>query len=275
MDTQFRFIAFNNDVEMAIALEEVGLDAIYVDLEKIGKLERQGNTSSWITNHELDDISVLRSALKKCRLGVRVNPLGDHSEREVQEVIDRGADRLMLPMFHSMDDALTFLDLVGDEAKVDLLVETRNALTAIAEFKGDPRVNSVHFGLNDLSLDSGYNFMFEVLELNDLDEAIEHLRREQIPFGIGGVGHLRSQPVSGESILAQHVRLGSSQVILSRSFLSVLDSSSPNSLMDSANNAVRELCECIDRWQGAGDRLLSLEQEKFCSSVREVVKSRR
>ena len=275
MDNQFRFIAFNNNVEMAIALEVVGLDTLYVDLEKIGKFERQGKTSSWITNHEVGDISALRKVLKKCQLGVRVNPLGEHTLREIRDVIDRGADRLMLPMFHSMDDVFRFLDLVGDGAQVDLLVETRDALETITEFNGDPRVSSVHFGLNDLSLDSGYKFMFEVLELNDLDEAAKHLQLSKIPFGIGGVGHVRAQPLSGDSILAQHVRLGSTQVILSRSFLSNLDGTNSTLLVKSAKNAIKELLDCIQKWRNAGNYRLSQEKEKFCSSVRELVKSGR
>ena len=269
--SSFRFIAFCNKSELAVALEAAGLDTIYIDLEKIGKAERQSGTPSWITDHVAADISDLRRFLSSSRLGVRLNPLGSYTKAEIKEAIDRGADLLMLPMFRTLDEVDEFLGLVNNRVKVDLLEETKESLSCIRNFVPDKRVNSVHFGINDLSMDFGLKFMFEVIDKNLLKGSCEHLHSRGITIGIGGVGHLISEPLSAECILAKHIRHKSSQAILSRSFLSSLDYSSQSHLIDSASTSLSQLHKCADHMREVDSKTLAQYEQEFSRVVKEVV----
>lgn len=66
-------------------------------------------------------------SFSKSKLLVRINPLYDGSKKEIDKVVDGGADIIMLPWFHTQDEAKKFVDLVDGRAKTILLVETTNA----------------------------------------------------------------------------------------------------------------------------------------------------
>jgi len=72
--------------------------------------------------------------------------------------------------------------------------------------------------LNDLHLDLGLDFMFQPIADGLLEEPCAALRQASVPFGIGGVAAPGRGLLMPERVLGEHVRLGSSAVILSRSF---------------------------------------------------------
>ncbi|MEO0386814.1 MAG: aldolase, partial [Pseudomonadota bacterium] len=98
------------------------------------------------------------------------------------------------------------------------LLETAAGVALVAEILAGPRPAEVYFGLNDLSLDLGRDFMFEPLAEGMLDAPAALLCAAGVPFGLGGVARVGTGAVPAELVLGEHVRLGSDRVILSRGF---------------------------------------------------------
>lgn len=218
------FMMICNDPEKARAALDAGVNRIFVDLEQIGKRERQQGHSTVISSHMLDDIAAIREALPSAELLVRTNPIHDGSCAEVDEIVSRGANVVMLPMFREREDVSRFVDYVRGRARICLLVETPQAfvrLPCILELADS--VSEVYVGLNDLHLGLGLRFMFECLAGGLVDHAAALVREKGLRFGFGGLGRIHAGVIPAEMVLAEHVRLGSSLVILSRTFLAGLD----------------------------------------------------
>jgi hypothetical protein len=88
----------------------------------------------------------------------------------------------------------------------------------LAECINIPGVNEVHIGLNDLHIEMGHRFMFEPLVSGHVEQMTEILRSTGMPFGIGGLARVGEGLLPAELLLAEHVRLGSTGAILSRTF---------------------------------------------------------
>jgi len=195
-----------------------GADRIFVDLEILGKVKRQGHLNTLISRHVIADIYSLRAVVPPGRLMVRVNPLNRNSEIEINEVISAGADILMLPMYQTANEVKHFCKLVASRARICLLTETVGAMISLNECVQMPGVDEIHIGLNDLHLELGYNFMFEPLADGFVDRMAQVLRQSGIPFGIGGLARIGEGLIPAELLLSEHVRLGSTAAILSRTF---------------------------------------------------------
>ena len=211
-----------NNPEVAKAAENAGTDRIFVDMEYIGKEIRQPNMNTVKNRHTVNDVKALRRVLTKAELLVRVNPIYENSENEINDVINAGADVIMLPMWKSADEVKAFIDFVSGRAKTVLLLETDEAYRCLDEVLTLDGIDEIHIGLNDLHLSQGKRFMFELLIDGTVDSIAEKIKKTKIPFGIGGIGAVGTDvPLPAERILAEHYRLGSSMAILSRSFCSI------------------------------------------------------
>ena len=93
-----KFMYITNDVNVALIAEKYGVDRIWIDLETLGKEERQKNMDSVKSNHSIEDIKKIAPLLTKSEMLVRINPINVNSENEINTVIDAGADIIMLPM---------------------------------------------------------------------------------------------------------------------------------------------------------------------------------
>lgn len=195
-----------------------GVQHLFVDLEHMGKQDRQGHTNSWKSDHTPETVSVIRDAAPQTDLMVRVNPLHDASQSEIDDVIARGADRIMLPMFHTADDMERFFDLLDGRVKAVPLFETAASIENIEQILKRLPLEFAHIGLNDLHLDLKLEFMFQPLSMGLIDTPARHLRDANVTFGIGGIARMGHGLISPVTILSEHVRLGSNFTILSRSF---------------------------------------------------------
>ena len=99
-----------------------------------------------------------------------------------------------------------------------LLVETPEAVEVIDEILALDGIDEVHIGLNDLSLGYGMKFMFELLADGTVERLCLKFRRAGIPYGFGGIAALGRGLLPAERVIREHYRLGSTRVILSRSF---------------------------------------------------------
>lgn len=225
MSLKLMYITNNPDV--ARIAEEAGVDRVFVDMEYIGKSDRQGGMDTVQSHHTVEDVRKVRSAVRTAKLMVRVNPIHSatdeygSSEEEIDAVIEAGADIVMLPYFKTVEEVRCFVGLVAGRARTFLLVETPEAVDAIDEILQIPGIDEFHIGLNDLSLGLGKKFMFELLADGTIEKLGRKFRDAGIPYGFGGVASLGKGMLHSEYVIREHYRLGSTTTILSRSFCNV------------------------------------------------------
>ena len=211
-------IQITNDPAFARRCDALSGFRLFVDLERMGKAERQAGRNTFISAHQLDDVGKIKRVLRQSPLMVRVNPLHDGTPGEVDAALQQGADRLMLPMFTRASEVREFTQLVAARAPVSLLVETAGALGCLDEWITTPGLDEVYVGLNDLHVSMGHRFMFEPLALGSVDRVATAAKRSHLRFGFGGIARLDEGLLCGRDVLAEHLRLGSGAVILSRTF---------------------------------------------------------
>ena len=222
-----KLMYITNRPEIALIAEKNGVDRIFVDMEYIGKAERQGNLDTVQNHHTIRDISVLRSVLTQSELLVRVNPIHDKtseytsSEEEIEAAIQAGADIVMLPYFKTVAEVKRFLRIVNGRVKTMLLLETPEAVDALNEILLIPGIDEIHIGINDLSIGYGKRFMIELLTDGTVERLCRKIRQKGIFYGFGGIASLGRGLVPAEMIIKEHYWLGSQMAILSRSFCNV------------------------------------------------------
>ena len=148
-----KLMYITNDPAVAKIAADAGVDRIFIDMEVLGKAERQGGMDTVQSHHTPEDIAKVRAAIgNQAEIMARVNPMNPNSQTEIDDATANGADVIMLPMWRTAD------------------------------------------------------------------RLCAELREANIPYGFGGVGRPGSGMLPAECIIAEHYRLGSQYVILSRSF---------------------------------------------------------
>jgi HpcH/HpaI aldolase/citrate lyase family len=211
-------IQITNDPAFARRCDALDGMRLFVDLERLGKAQRQAGRNSFISTHEIGDVGRIKSQLRRSRLMVRVNPLNAGTRDEVEAVLAQGADMLMLPMFENAGQLHDFLAIVDGRAPVSALLENAGALATIDDWIAAEGLSEVFVGLNDLHLSLGRRFMFEPLAEGIVDRVAAVAQARGIAFGFGGLARLEEGLLPGRDVLAEHLRLGSGAVILSRTF---------------------------------------------------------
>ena len=223
-----KLMYITNRPDVALIAEHAGVDRIFVDMECIGKAARQGGMDSVQNHHTVEDVKNLRAVLTQAQLLVRVNPIHeatkeyDSSETEIDQVVAAGADIVMLPYFKSVGEVECFLRSVGGRARTMLLLETPEAVEHLDEILSLPGIDEIHIGINDLSLGYDKKFMFELLADGTVERICQKIKLTGTPYGFGGIAAIGTGTLPAEAILKEHYRLGSSMVILSRSFCNVV-----------------------------------------------------
>lgn len=213
-----RFIFITNSPDLAAFAEANGVDRIMVDLELNGKVDRQGHLSTVISRHAMSDIPLIRTSISHAELLVRINPVHAGTQQEVEQAIAHGADAIMLPMFRTASEVQVFCAAVGGRCKVVLLLETAAATANLAEILTVQGIDEIHIGLNDLHLDLGLSFMFQPIAGGFVDHIATMIRAAGLPLGIGGLARAGEGLLPADMLVAEHVRLGSTGAILSRTF---------------------------------------------------------
>lgn len=209
-----------NDKRIIRVISKIGVDYIFIDMEYIGKEERQKGLNTVKNHHCISDIIVaVKNNKGSSRILVRVNPMNPESEFEINSAIQAGADVLMLPMFKEKKEVSHFIDIVNGRAKVCLLLETKEAVACLDDILMLEGIDQIHIGLNDLHLSYGLNFMFELLSNGVVPTICEKISKKNIPFGFGGISHIDGGDIPAQIIIAEHFYLNSSWAILSRGFV--------------------------------------------------------
>lgn len=213
-----KLIYITNNPEVARIAENNGVDRIMIDLETLGKEERQKNMDTVKSRHTVDDVSAVSQVLEKSEMLVRINPWNIGSSDEIESVISAGADRIMLPMWKTISEVDAFLKTVNCRARTTLLLETKEAVEIVDAVLENPLVEEIHIGLNDLHLSYGLTFMFELLSNGVVEKLCEKFKKKGISYGFGGIARIGEGMLPAERIVMEHYRLGSTVAILSRSF---------------------------------------------------------
>lgn len=262
----------NNPVIAQIA-QSAGVDRIWVDMEYIGKEERQGGMDTVKSRHTIADIQKIRQVVTTSELQVRINPIHDQTdeypgtEQEVEQTIAAGADVIMLPMFRTKGEIQRFLQAVNGRAKTVLLFETAEAVANADEILSLPGIDEVHVGLNDLHLAYNMKFMFELLCDGTVQKLCEKFRARGIKYGFGGIARVGLGMLPAEYIITEHYRLGSGAAILSRGFCDANRVEDPQKVRDIFIEGIRNI-----RRKEAEVSALSQEQyEENLATIREKV----
>ena len=210
------------DPQSAIEAQNAGVDRIFYDLEWIGKAERQHGRNTVKSNNNIDDIPAVREVLNESELLVRTNPIHAYSKEEVEKAIAYGADVLMLPMVMDHHDVEQYVKMVAGRTKVCIMIETAAAMARLDKILTVPGVDELFIGLNDLHISMGLTFMFELLSDGLVEYIAQKCNRVGMPFGFGGIARIGEGDLPSDNILGEHVRLGSTSVILSRTFKGVV-----------------------------------------------------
>ena len=245
-----KLMYITNNTAVARIAEDAGVDWIFLDMEVIGKAFRQSGLDTVQNHHTIDDIKRIRKTISQSKLLVRVNPIHDalknypSSKDEIDATIDAGADILMLPYFKTVEEVKTFIHLVNGRAKTLLLLETVEAANLIDDILEVPGIDMIHLGLNDMHLEFGMKFLFELLADGTVERLGDKIKAKGIPFGFGGIATLDGGALPGSMVLKEHVRLGSSMVIVSRSFCNteiVTDLNEVKRIFDTGISGLRAL----------------------------------
>ena len=206
---------FTNDVTLAKAAYRAKIDRLVIDLERKNKSTRQQGYHLEINDHKIEDIKKIKTAVP-IKVMCRLNAFNSGTKNEIEEVLNAGADILMLPMFKTPLEVSQFYEIVSKRANTSLLFETKEAISCINHFK-DFDVNEIYVGLNDLGIAYKVKFPYELISKGIVDYV-----REQFPnhdFGFGGITVLdKGFPLPTKDIIKELARLRANQVIIRRAF---------------------------------------------------------
>ena len=236
-----------NKPQIAEIAESAGVDRIFVDMEYIGKADRQGGMDTVQNHHTVEDVKTIAQTIKKAKLLVRINPIHEKSkdyissEEEIDRAIKNGADILMLPYFKTVREVETFLRFVNGRVKTMLLLETPEAVGVVDDILKLKGIDEIFVGLNDLSLGYGKKFMFELLRDGTVEELCYKFKKANIPYGFGGIAALGKGDLPAEKIIIEHYRMGSTSVILSRSFCNTNEVKDIETIKSIFINGIKEI----------------------------------
>lgn len=213
-----KLMYITNNLDIALIAQKYGVDRIWIDLETIGKEERQKGLDSVKSHHTVNDIARIKSNLTSSEMLVRVNHWYEDSINEINNVVNAGADILMLPYWKTLDEVRNFLEVVDGRCKTTLLLETKEAIEILDDVLNLRGFDEIHIGLNDLHLAYGLDFMFELLTNGVVEMLCKKFAAKRIPYGFGGIAKIGDGVVPAERIILEHYRLGSTRSILSRTF---------------------------------------------------------
>lgn len=264
-----------NDPEVALIAEKYGVDRIWIDLETLGKEERQKDMDTVKSEHTIEDIEKIKPLLSTSQMLVRVNPWNERSVEEINDVVNAGADIIMLPMWKDVDTVKNFLNCIDGRTKTTLLLETKEAVECIDEVLDLGGFDEIHIGLNDLHLSYGMTFMFELLADGTVDRLCSKFKEKGILYGFGGIAKLGAGLLPSEDVIMEHYRIGSTRAILSRSFCNANSIGDINEIDRLFSKNMKVIKEYEEQLINISDVELEKNRENIKKIVKKIVKSMR
>lgn len=271
-NNHLKLMYITNQPDIAKVAEDAGVDWIFIDLEILGKEDRQGHLDTVISKHHVSDIKPIRDVLKKSKLLVRINPINDNSKKEIDEVIKNGAEIIMLPFFKSHQEVKKFIEYVNNRAEICLLLETPESVEDLDNIVALKGIDYIHIGLNDLHLGYNLKFMFELLTNGTVEKIINKIKQTNIVYGFGGIARLGEGDLPADNIIIEHYRLQSSMAILSRTFLNTKNIKDMKEVHDVFRNGIKKIRDFEDKVQSYDEKQLIANKDFIDSKVEEILK---
>jgi len=267
MQGEFILTAITADPELVQAADEAGVDRIGIDIERIGKLARQGHVAhARLAAHQLDDVATVAAHTRHAAVFARLNPLHEGSTEEVERALQLNARVLMLPYFTEAKEVASFVQIVDGRAEAVPLVETAAAVDRLSELVAIPGLREIMVGLNDLQLSLALTNPFEIVVSDRMQAIAECVRGAGLRFGFGGLARVddTSLPIPPDLIVAQYARLGASSAWLARSFFRGITASE-------VGPAVRALRERLRYWAVQPPAALSGQRERLAAAIHAAI----
>lgn len=261
----FKLFFITNNADIALVAEKAGVDRIWIDLETLGKEQRQKNLDSVKSKHSIADIKVVSKKLSTAKMLVRVNPWNENSKKEIDDVVNAGADIIMLPYWKTVHEVESFINAVSGRCITNLLVETKEAVSCIDSVIALKGIDEFHIGLNDLQISYKNKYMFEPYANGLLEKLSEKFKEASIPFGVGGIGSFDTGFIpSPEQLITEQYRLGSSATILSRSFCDV-------NKLGTINKISEVLIKNVSVFRELEDELVKMDQKQLDDNHQTII----
>lgn len=212
-----KLFLFASNLELALQAQEAGVFSVVVDWERLGKEQRQDGHDFEINNDTPADAARLADQLD-IPVTVRVNPLGPHTEEEVERALDAGARILMLPQAKTPSEVGAFTQIVGNRAKILLQIETQELVNRCEELRGMDW-DFAHIGLNDLRISRNSSWLWEPVFDGTVEQVCRTLEGNAVGFG-GGTIIGGGEPIPFIHLLREMARLNCGMCILRRTFKS-------------------------------------------------------
>ena len=151
-----------------------------------------------------------------------------------------------------------------------LLIETPEAVKIIDELLELDGIDEMYIGLNDLSLGYNKKFMFEVLADGTVEKLCLKIRKKGIPYGFGGLASLEKGMIPGKMVLKEHYRLGSTSVILSRSFCNSVKITDLEAIRVIFNSEVKRIRDYEDRCEEHAN-YFNQNRREIVAAINEII----
>ena len=249
---RFILTLVTDDPDLAAQADAAGVDRIGIDIERLGKAERQAaHKKARISSHRLEDLARLAPRLRQARLFCRIDPPHAGTAGQIERALELGAGVLMLPYFTEEIEAARFVDQVAGRAHTVLLAETAAAAWRIERLAAIYGVDEIMVGLNDLSWSMGVSGRFTLLTSPLMQALADTVRGAGKRLSVGGLGRWDDPdlPTPPDLIYAQYPRLDAAGAWLARSFYAAGDPFDWPA-------AVQTLRRRLDHWAAQGPEAL-------------------
>ncbi len=273
-----RLLYITNDEKIAQIADNSGVDIIFIDLETLGKDIRQAGRDTVKSRHCVSDIKKIKPHLSHSKILVRINPINENSNIEIENVINANPDIIMLPMIKNLEEVKTFLELVDGRCKTCLLIETNESVDIIEDIIQIAPNSDYYIGLNDLHLSYNQDFMFEPLVDGTVERLSTLFNDNKITFGFGGIARVGEGMLPSEKIITEHYRLNSKMVILSRTFCNtakVKDFDAIKVLMSSGVDDIRKFESKLNSFTSLDYNDNKNELKKIVYLIKDKIKAKK
>jgi hypothetical protein len=233
MTQTIELVLFENDFNTIQGHIDSGITSFIVDLEFVGKNMRQLGFDTEIRPGTIDDLRKI-SSIPNIKVWSRINQYNDYTPSEVESVIASGAQIILLPMVTTLDEVVSFIELVNNRSEVAIMIETKEGAALAADLRDIP-IDYVFFGLNDFAISRGSGSIFNALA----DGSVEQVRQgmPDFRFGFGGLTDLRRGfPIPSSYLLEEMSRLRCNFTFLRRSFMRDCKEVPPKVIVEAIQN---------------------------------------
>ena len=210
------FWLFPNSCQEAVAAQEIGCEALFIDWETHGKEKRQSGFDTSLKTLSVSETLAMRKTTK-VDMVVRINSYNAHSTPdEITKAIDAGADRILLAYAQEIQEVDKFLTLVNGRKPAGIMIESESLLMSLEEV-GTLPWSFGYIGLNDLMISRGGKHLWAALR----DGTVKHIMQtlDEKTIGFGGLTQLDAgMPMPFRLLGAKQAELHCKFAVLRRSF---------------------------------------------------------